>query len=192
MTLLALDPTKRRCSSRPSIEVPIFRTNIPLPEPETREERDARQTVLEPCFPTRTRRSPSIVIVRFAANSKRVLRLRTRRYQHQLNEHLEHVRPKIHTRCVGKVFVYVTKGTGGSKERVDRLVQASRGQTILLRSQLSVQSGCVEQNRSLLERDRSLATGNPCQRVEPLEIDAQTSIGREESSLDEVQLIVVA
>ena len=190
MTLPARGPTIRRCSSfRPSTEAPASRTDTPSPGPE-----NARQIVLQLTFTTP---KPADAALSFDRDRRfgefRGARLRTqRRYQHQLNEHLEHVRPKIHTRCVGKVLVYVTKGTSGSEERVDRLVQAARRQTILLRGQLGVQGGCVEQDRSFLECDGSLTARHASQRIEPLEIDAQAAIGREESSLDEVQLIVVA
>lgn len=112
-------------------------------------------------------------------------------HKHQLYEHLEHIWAQIHARSIREVLVNVAKGAGGSQEGVDRLVESSGGQAILLGRQLRVERAGVEQNRGLLEGDRTLTARHTRQRIEPLEVDPETSVGRKETPLDVIELVVV-
>lgn len=85
----------------------------------------------------------------------------------------------------------ISEGAGRSEESVDRLVESSSGQTILLGSQLRIKRASIEENRCLLKGDCSLATRHSCQRIEPFEVDAEASVGRKETPLDEIELIVI-
>lgn len=112
-------------------------------------------------------------------------------YQHQLHEHLQHIRTQIHTRRICEVFVDVTESAGRSQESVDRLIESSSCQAILLSGQLCVKCASIKENRCLFEGNGSLATRDSCQRIEPLEIDTEAPVGWKESPLYEVELIVI-
>lgn len=85
----------------------------------------------------------------------------------------------------------ISEGASRSEKSIDRLVESSRGQTILFGSQLRIKRAGIEENRGLLEGDRSLATRHSRQRIEPFEVDAETSVGWKETPFYEIELIVV-
>ena len=109
-----------------------------------------------------------------------------RAHQHQLHEHIQHIRSQIHARRVREILVDVSEGPGAPQKRIDRLIQSPRGSSILLRGDLSVQSARVEEYRGLLEGNGTLTRGHTGERVVPLEVDAEAAVRREEAPLDEV------
>lgn len=52
-------------------------------------------------------------------------------HQHELHEHVEHVRCQVHARGVCEVLVEIGEGPGGSQEVVHSLVQTLGGETVL-------------------------------------------------------------
>lgn len=112
--------------------------------------------------------------------------------QHKLHQHVQHIRSQIHTRRVGKILVYVSKCTSRSEKSVHSLIQTPGCSPVLFSGYLGVQSSCVEEDRGFLEGNGALTARYTCERVVPLEVDAEATVRREKTSLDEVQLIVVA
>lgn len=108
-----------------------------------------------------------------------------------MHEHLQHVRAQIHAGRVRKVLMDIPEGAGCPQKSIHRLIETTCGHTILFGSQLRVERTGIEENRGLLEGDRSLTTGHSRQRVEPLEVYSEASVGREEAPFYEIQLIVI-